>query len=432
MAINEFIRLNVILPLAERVQGTCATKWYKQINKMSTWSSDEIKKWQETELQKFIKHAYNHTVYYKRTFDELGIDPSEIKTPEDLKKIPVITKDIIRSHYYELIPDDLHKFKHRISVTGGTTGKPMRYLCDENTWGYVTAAKIYYWKKTGYKYGDPFAALGSASILSLKPSFKRMIYDKIRNEIGINSMGIDNNICENYINVIRKKHIHYIYGYASSIYVFAKYIIDSNIEINKIKAVFTTSENLTEHYREVIEKAFNCIVMDCYGAKDAGITAYEAFRGQYNVGYNVIAEDVNGVLLSTNFINNSFPLIRYDFGDSATLSTSPTQYNGQTITHIAGRISDMISLDNGRTLTAPGFTILMPKFDIKAFRIKQTSGSDLLVQIQPIIDKFDDSQEVILLNEMKRLAGEGCNVKIEHVAKFESLPNGKNNFFFNS
>lgn len=432
MAIFEFIRLNFILPLAERVQGTCATKWYKQINKMSTWSSDEINKWQEAELQKFIKHAYEHTVYYKRTFDEFGIDPSEIKTSEDLKRIPVITKDIIRSHYYELIPDDLHKFKHRISVTGGTTGKPMRYLCDENTWGYVTAAKIYYWKKTGYKYGDPFAALGSASILSQKPSFKRMIYDKIRNEIGLNSMGIDNNICENYINVIRKKHIHYIYGYASSIYVFAKYIIDNNIEINFIKAVFTTSENLLEHYREAIIKAFNCLVMDCYGAKDAGITAFEAIRGQYNVGYNVIAEDFDGVLLSTNFINNSFPLIRYDFGDSATLSASPNNYNGQAINHIVGRISDVIRLDNGRTLTAPGFTILMSKFDIIAFRIIQVSSSKITVQIQPVIGKYNDSQEVILLNEIKKITGYGCNVEIEHIAKLESLPNGKNNFFFNS
>ena len=121
---------------------------------MNSWSRSDIQEWQNAHLQAFIKHAYEHTKYYRNLFDSLGITPEVIRTPEDLKRIPVITKDIVNAHYNDLIPDDLSKMRYRHSASGGTTGKPMKYLCSEDVWGYVTAAKIYYWRKMGYQYGD--------------------------------------------------------------------------------------------------------------------------------------------------------------------------------------------------------------------------------------------------------------------------------------
>lgn len=432
MKYKEFLLLKIILPLADSIKGLYITKWLKKIEEMKKWSPEDVQKWQDANIKDFINHAYYHTSYYKRLFDENGLSPSDINSKEDLKKIPIITKDIIREHYDEIIPDDVGIFRHRFCVTGGTTGDPMHYICDENTWGYVTAAKIYYWKHAGYHYGDKFVALGSASILSLKPSISRRIYDFIRGEIGMNSMGIDDSTCKKYLETIRKRRIKFIYGYASSIFVFAQYINNSEEEIPQIKAIFTTSENLTDHYREVIESAFNCKVMDCYGAKDAGITGYEIGHNQYAVGYNAIVETLeDGTLLSTNFLNNCFPLIRYDFGDSGKITNDENCYNGQLISNIYGRKSDVIRLSNGRVLTAPGFTILMPKFDIKAFQIIPKSGDSIILKIQPIPNKFSKEQEDCLLSEMRRYVGSGCNVFIEYVDGFKQLSNGKRTFFIN-
>ena len=145
--LKEFILLNAALPAAEVISGTCASKWYRRICEMNRWSREAINEWQNKHLQAFIKHAYEHTQYYHHLFDALNIKPDDIKCAKDLKQIPVITKDIINAHYDELIPNDLHKMKYRISSSGGTTGIPMRYYCSEDVWGYVTAAKIYYWKK---------------------------------------------------------------------------------------------------------------------------------------------------------------------------------------------------------------------------------------------------------------------------------------------
>lgn len=436
--LSEFIRLSVILPVAEKVKHTCVTKWLKQITQMQTWSREEIRAWQETHLQAFIRHAYEHTVYYRHLFDSLGLKPDDIRTADDLKKLPVLTKDVVNAHHDELIPDNIQQIRCRIGRTGGTTGKPMEYLCDEDTWGYVTAAKIFYWKKAGWHYGEKFAALGSASLFGHKPSLVRRIYDKIRNEVALNSVNMDDTLCAKYADILRKKKIRFLYGYAASIFVFTQYVRKHNIDLTQLDAIFTTSENLTDEYRRLMEDTFHCRVVDTYGARDAGITGYETDYHYYEVGYNAIVELTNlmdnhtGTALTTNFLNYSFPLIRYQFGDELELSTDLVgNYNGQVITRVLGRSSDVMRLSNGRNLSSTGFSMIMKEFDIVAFDVNKVGDCAVRMRIQPIADKYSDDQENQIRTAITRYVGEDCEFTIEYVDGFETLCNGKRHYFMN-
>lgn len=434
--LKESFILNVAFPLADKLMGTCAMKWYRQICEMKSWSKSEITNWQNEHLQAFVKHAYDHTIYYKRLFDELGLKPEDIQCAEDLKRLPVINKDIVQVHFDEIIPDDIEKIKHRKGRTGGTTGEPMYYYCDENTWGYVTANKIFSWKSTGYRYGDAFVALGSASLFPEKRNRVREIYDKLRNEHGLNGMNLSDEICKKHVDYIRKKRIKYIYGYAASVYLLTKYVAANKIDLTFVKAVFTTSEKLTDEYRQLIEDTYKCIVMDCYGAKDAGITAFEIERGRLNIGYNVIAETINnididsGTLLTTNFLNYAFPLIRYEFGDEALLSEDES-FNGQRITEIIGRSSDVMRLGNGRNVTGPGFTILMKPYDIVAYEVRQVGDLIVELRIQPDSKKYSKEQESAIASKFHEYIGADCVLNIIYVDHFEPLKNGKRRYFMN-
>ena len=435
--LGESLRLKMILPLAEKIKGLKATYWYRQINEMNMWTKQQVLDWQNQHLRDFVRHAYEHTKYYKELFDSLGLKPEDIETAEDLKKLPILTKDIIRSCYDDFIPDNLSQLPHRQDRTGGTTGEPMRFLTSEDTWGYVTAAKMVAWKTTPYKYGDKFAALGSASILKEKPSLVRRIYDWIRQEYPMNSMSLNNELCQKYIDTMRKEGIHYIYGYASSIYLLAKYAHDNQVDVSFIKGAYTTSENLTSTYRAMIENTFGCRVMDCYGCRDAGVACYEIKPGEYYVGYASIVElideleDGTGTAISTNILNLAFPMIRYEYGDMIRFHKNPTEYNGQVIEQVLGRKSDVLRLDNGHVLTSPGFTVLMKKFDIVAYDIQKISGSEVKVKIQVVKNKWTNQQEQVLMNEMQRFVGDGCACTIEYVDYFEPLKNGKRRYFMN-
>ncbi len=438
-SLGERIRLGMLLPLSEKLIGTCASHWYRQINQMSQWDNTQIVEWQNRQLAKFVGHAYEHTRYYKKLLDSLGLVPADIQSAEDLKKLPVINKAIINAHYEELIPDNIQQFKHRKGKTGGTTGEPMLYLCDENTWGYVTAAKIFHWKRAGYHYGDKFAAMGSASLFSQKPSLVRRIYDKLRNEYPMNAVNLTDELCQKYVETIKREHIHYLYGYAAALFTFTRYVKDNGLDLTQINAVFSTSENLTDYYRKMMEETYNCKVMDCYGARDAGITAYESAKGVYQVGYNVIAEVVDeiepniGSLLATNFLNYAFPLIRYQFGDEVELASSVNEdeYNGQVIRRVMGRTSDVMRLGNGRNLTATGFAMIMKEFDVVAFDFKKLGDLNLLLRIQPVPEKYTKDQEEKIKETFVNYIGEECVLDIEYVERFEPLKNGKHRYFYN-
>ena len=439
--IGKYIRLRMILPIAEKVQGTCATKWLRQIEEMNTWSPEQVQAWQEEKLHALMEHVYNHTKYYRRIMDERGLKPGDIRAAEDLKKLPIINKEIAYAHFDEIVPDNLASILHRKGKTGGTTGQPMYYYCDENTWGYVTAAKIHYWSKTSYSYGDTFVAMGSASLFAKKPSLVRRIYDKIRNEVPMNTVNLTDELCEKYIGIIHMKKIRFIYGYAASIYIFTKYVAAHQIDLKQIEAVFTTSEALTDEYRELIARTYDCKVVDCYGARDAGITAYETDYHYYEVGYNAIAEVVNefepntGTLLSTNLLNYSFPLIRYQFGDEVELLPQKEEsgaYNGQVIKRIIGRTSDVMRLENGHNMTATGFSMIMKEFDVKAFAFNKVGVNEVTLQIEPIKGKFDKKQEAEIRRVIYLYIGEDAKLNIEYVEKFEPLKNGKRRYFMNA
>lgn len=433
--LKEKLLLNIVFPITDKVMGMYITKWYRQICRMQSWSENDVVCWQNEQLQKLVHHAYNHTHYYKRIFDELGIKPSDIKNAEDLKQLPVVTREVIRKYYDEFIPDNLSNFKYRVTTTGGTSGLPLRYNCDEDTWGYVTAAKIYAWQQVGYHYGDKFVALGSASLFGKKPSLLRRIYDKLRNEVALNSVNLNDELCDKYVKIIKMNKIRYIYGYAASIYVLTKYVNEHNIDMTHIDAVFTTSEHLTEDYRRLIEETYQCKVMDCYGAKDAGMNAYEIKRGKYHVGYNVITELVDcidentGTVLTTNLFNYSFPLLRYQFGDDVTFTEDKAGYNGKVICNVVGRTSDVMRLSNGHNLTSTGFSMIIKEFDVLAFEIEQIEKLKIVLSLQVSSD-FDKKQENEIIRTIQRYIGNDCELIVRYVDGFKPLANGKRKHYF--
>ena len=434
--IKEFILLKIVIPIVDMMMGMKIKYWYREIKRLNSLSRDEITEWQNRQFRDLIRFAYEHTVYYKEVIDKSGYSIDDFTSTKDVCRLPILTKEIIRQRYSDIIPDNITKIPHRKRSTGGSTGEPLRFIIDENTWGYVTAAKIHAWKTTGFHYGEPFLSFGSTSLFRVNKK-KRLhdIYYKLRNAIALNGMNMEDSICRKYLEIARKKRVKYIYGYASSIYILASYVKKHNVKY-KLNAVFTTSEVLTPEYRQVIEEAFGTKVMDCYGAHDGGITAFEIQRGSYFVGYNTFCEVENPSEISTlycsNLIDFAFPMLRYEVGDAVVMDNSAnTHYNGQIIKKIEGRTGDIIRLKNGHTITNPGFTVVFKQFNVKAYRIKQLSESSLVVTLA-VLPNFKKGEEVKIIDTIKKYAGDDCEIRVEYIDQFEPLENGKRRFIMSN
>ena len=427
----------IILPIADKVMHTKVIHYFKKINKMQKWENSNILEWQNKKIQHLIEHAYNNTVYYKKLFDKNNIDYKAINSRNDLYKIPILTKEIIRKHDNDLVPKNVKNIYYNQNSTGGSSGDPLIYLLDNNSWSFNTASIIYNWEKTSYKYGEKFITLGSSSLfVNEKKSIKHLIYYMLKNSLGLNGINMSDNVCQRYVSIIKKKRIKYLYGYASSIFVLANYIINNSIKLD-IKVCFPTSEILTNVFKERIINAFDCEVVDFYGAFDGGITAFEQKKGSFFVGYNSIVNQVerdkNGIgpILITDLFNYAMPFINYQLGDEVQINSNKgtdIQYNGQIINKILGRISDIIELENGTVITGPGFTILFKDMPVEYYRIEKI-GVNAIRCVIIKLDSYKQKHEEIIISTFRKQLGPNVNFKLEYTTDIILSKSGKRQYF---
>jgi len=436
------INKTILFPLADRLMKTNIVQYHKQITQMNTWSEEKIEEWRVQRLSALLIHAYNNTDYYKDLFDKHNIVPINIKSMGILNNIPPLTKQIAKDNFDRLTSKNINSLNYVIKNTGGSTGDPFKYFLDKRSWSYIVAAYWYYWKKIGYKMGEKYLALGSHSILpsNNKSSLKYDIYYWLKGKCPLNAMNMSEEVAINYLKYIKRRKINYVYGYASSIFLLAKAALNQDIKVDFIKACITTSEILTPYYKETIIEAFNCTIIDAYSAADGGINAFKINDGEYEVGYNSYfriksennSDEKLGVLQVTDLNNYAMPLINYENGDSVSMPVRrKSNYNGQVIDNVFGRISDLIKLDNGNVLTGPGFTIFFKDIAVDAYAIKQGGPMEVIIEIIEA-QNYKKENDDLIVQTLKKYAGQDCKITLLKKEMFDHPHSGKRKYFISN
>jgi phenylacetate-coenzyme A ligase PaaK-like adenylate-forming protein len=105
--------------LAHQVGSRKFYPTYKELLS-SQWNPySEQKAIQEKKLRKIIDFSYENVPYYHKLFRELNLKPSDIERIEDLEKLPILTKDIIKKNWEDFKPVNLNKMKYYVNSTGG-------------------------------------------------------------------------------------------------------------------------------------------------------------------------------------------------------------------------------------------------------------------------------------------------------------------------
>ena len=104
----------------ERNSNIMAAYYQKEIE---TASPEQIRAWQDERLVNTVNHVWNNNEYYRNKMKAQGVEPGDIKSRDDLWKLPFLTKDDLREAYpYGLMSVPLSDCV-RIQSTSGTTGK---------------------------------------------------------------------------------------------------------------------------------------------------------------------------------------------------------------------------------------------------------------------------------------------------------------------
>ena len=158
--LNNFIG-KIILPFSDFLLGQSIYKYFKFLTKSQWFSKDQLIAYQNQKLKALIKHSFDNVPYYTELFNKLKITPDDIKTKEDLVKLPILTKDILRENFNngKLIAKNISRKKFISVGSSGSTGEPLQYFTTKEAYSFNIAANLRGWYWMGYRFGDKFIKL---------------------------------------------------------------------------------------------------------------------------------------------------------------------------------------------------------------------------------------------------------------------------------
>lgn len=110
-------------------------------------------------LREVMRHAYATSPFYRKKYDDAGIDVESIRTLEDFERVPVVTKAELRASQiahppfgdYTCIPESEI---HHVHGTSGTTGKPTAFAIGRNDWHAIGENHARIMWAMGFRPGD--------------------------------------------------------------------------------------------------------------------------------------------------------------------------------------------------------------------------------------------------------------------------------------
>ena len=126
-------------------------EWLRFLQDAETWDRERVELHQLQRLQNVVRHAYDHTSAYRRLFNGAGLEPEELRTLNDFRRLPFVTKEAIR--------DALEEYsapwpERQYVTTGGSTGIPFGFYRDQLAFARELASKAHQYHRVGWREGD--------------------------------------------------------------------------------------------------------------------------------------------------------------------------------------------------------------------------------------------------------------------------------------
>ncbi len=402
---RKFIARHIAYPLQDRFNNTSILQTHLWLKESQFWPESQMIEYQFTKFKKLFEYARRNVPYYEDLFSSIKLKPADIKSFDDLYKIPVLTKEIARKESHNLIARNLPKKHIQQGITGGTTGPPLRLLRDSGDLTYTWAAFFRWYNWMGIDIGDRVSKIwGTRTVLSLP--LKQRLINEIKNwyynRSVINSFGLREETIPFAIQKLNNFEPKLIRGYLSAFIQIAEYLRDNNLKLAfRPLAVSSTTETLLDPYRQLIEEQFGAKIYDQYGCGECNSIAFEAGDG---LGLYVASEHVkleildesgsaetkkDGRFIITNLDNYAMPFIRYENGDVGQFhDTSKKKFNLPLLKRVSGRTADTIALANGSKVHGVFFTDILNELfgtdpmNINRFQVFQKEAGAIEFRIE--------------------------------------------------
>ncbi len=307
---------------------------YRRLKESEFIPLSQLQEIQLNRLKALVSHAQRSSPFYRARFRELDLNAEDLRSIEDLQRVPVIDKATLIANNATIHTSGLGR--HFVAETSGTSGVALEFKKSER-WDSINRAHLmraysWYgvqpWDRNGYLWGYNIAPRDHRKVKlldALQNRFRLFRYQE----------------AEVTAFARRLTRARFVGGYSSMIYETAKIINRLGLRVEGLALVKGTSEMILDVYQQEAQAAFGRKITSEYGAAEAGLIAFECPLGSMHVNIeDVILEvDDEGAAIVTNLASDSFPIIRYRLGDSVAIGSTVCDCGRShpVIKEIAGR-----------------------------------------------------------------------------------------------
>ena len=404
-----------------------AQNYYQK--EIETMPIEEMKKLQSEKLVKQVKHVYENVPYYKNLMDEKGVKPDDIKSIDDIHKLPFLTKADLRDAYpYGLLAKPLDDCV-RIQSTSGTTGRRVVAFYTQNDvdlWEDCCARAIV---AAGGTKKDVCQVAYGYGLFTGGPGLNGGSH-----KVGCLTLPMSSGNTERQIQFMTDLSATILCCTPS----YAAYIAETLKEQGykpediSLKAGIFGAEPWTEEMRRGIEESLGIKAYDIYGLTETtgpGVSFECSEQTGMHVNEDhfyaeiidpdtgeVLPEGSKGELVFTSLDKEAFPLLRYRTRDICVLSRKKCSC-GRTLIKMAkpmGRTDDMLIIRGVNVFPSQIETVLLnegyqPNYQIIVDRVNNNDTFEVNVEMtsEKFTDKVADiiAMEKALANAMKAMLG---------------------------
>lgn len=317
----------------ERVLGRHFRAARAFVREAQWWPADRARAYQLERMQDFCARAYNHSTYYRRVFQQAGFAPGDLRSLEDVARLPLLDRENIRAHRDELLT--VSRLSPRIDAvsTGGTSGEPLHFYIgaerSDTEYAYLTAG----WERAGFDLQQHQLAVFKGDVIAPDRNGFRHDYDPILRRHRYSTFHLADIDIQGYLAHISTLGPCFILAYPSVVAAIARVIRTTGSAMPRnVLGVIAESEIVYDEQRAFAEQTLGCRYFSLYGLTEKVVAAAECeHSGDYHVwptyGYFELLDESGrpitepgrtGEIVGTSFLNAVMPFIRYRTGDYAT------------------------------------------------------------------------------------------------------------------
>src|SRR5436190_7676 len=266
-----FVR-RAVYPLKEAVLRRRTLAIAAELGQTERLSRDEILELKTERFDRILRHAYEHVPYYRRLFDSRGLSPEDIRSPADLPRLPILTKEIIRRHRDELTVSARPGSYVQMQYTSGSTGEPVAVPGDALELSTHLANQLRGRAWHGIEVGDDEVRVWHDPRLYARSTLSSRLFwsanaakDRLLNIRMVAAADLSEAELLHWERTLCRSRPRVLYGYAASIFCFARYLGTRAAPPPRVETVIVTAEKILPAQKELIAEVFGARVLEEYG-----------------------------------------------------------------------------------------------------------------------------------------------------------------------